>query len=302
MAAPTTQELLDAGVNPKNIPTLTAELNRQEFGGLADTEFMVEAGRFGNTDPTLQMGLNWWWDTQGARTQIFDTGQPLDPYWMRQGQAISAGALPEGVKNTGDLWGQSAGYKDGKDWFDSMAKAGKLRPEVVEKGFDEWEKEMLEVGEEPALVMFIQSKRPLEPETWTHELSHIGQLLLRKSGIKAGVDPKEWKASGMPKSDDEERQRVRDIMMSSPGDPAYEDAHEWLKYTRKDDQGKPIPYTKDEIKKIAKLVLLEDQYANQVLQSQGGLAKPSGDLSQYEDQHMPGFFDSMMNKLKGWFD
>lgn len=296
------QELLDAGFNPKNIPTLTAELNRKEFGGLADTEFMVEAGRFGNTDPTLQLGLNWWWDTQGDRTQIFDTGQPIDPHWMTQGKVYSAGRLPAGVKNTGDMWAQSAGYANGRHWFDSMEKAGKLRPEVVEKGFDAWEKDMLEVGKEPALVMFIQSKRPLEPETWTHEFSHIGQLLLRKAGIKAGIDPKEWKASGVIDSHDEEKQRVRDIMMSSPGDPAYEDAHDWLQYARKDDQGKPIPYTPDEIKKIAEHVLIEDKYANQVLESQGGLAKPSGDLFQYEKQHMPGFWDSMMNKIKGLFD
>jgi hypothetical protein len=296
------QELLDAGVNPKNIPTLTAELNRKEFGGLADTEFMVEAGRFGNTDPTLQLGLNWWWDTQGDRTQIFDTGQPIDPHWMTQGKVYSAGRLPAGVKNTGDMWAQSAGYANGRHWFDSMAKAGKLRPEVVEEGFNEWEKEMLEVGKDPALVMFIQSKRPLEPETWTHEFNHIGQLLLRKAGIKAGIDPQEWKDSGVTESTDEEKQRVRDIMMSSPGDTAYEDAHDWLKYTRKDDQGKPISYTPDEIKKIAEHVLIEDKYANQVLESQGGLAKPSGDLSQYEKQHMPGFWDSMMNKIKGLFD
>ena len=296
------QELLDAGFNPKNIPTLTAELNRKEFGGLADTEFMVEAGRFGNTDPTLQLGLNWWWDTQGDRTQIFDTGQPIDPHWMTQGKVYSTGRLPAGVKNTGDMWAQSAGYANGRHWFDSMEKAGKLRPEVVEKGFDAWEKDMLEVGKEPALVMFIQSKRPFEPETWTHEFNHIGQLLLRKAGIKAGIDPKEWKASGVTESTDEEKQRVRDIMMSSPGDTAYEDAHDWLQYTRKDDQGKPIPYTPDEIKKIAEHVLIEDKYANQVLESQGGLAKPSGDLFQYEKQHMPGFWDSMMNKIKGLFD
>jgi len=299
MAAPTPQELMDAGVNPKNIPTLTAELNRQEFGGLADTEFMVSAGRFGNTDANLQLGLNWWWDTKGKRTQIFDTGESLDPHWLRQGQAFSAGRLPEGVKNTGDAWAQAAGYKDGKHWFDSKKAAGKIREGLT---FEEWQKDMLELGQDEAVVMFAQSKNPLEPETWTHELSHIGQYLLRKTGIKAGIDPEEWKASGITESSNEEKQRVRDIMMSSPGDRAYEDAHEWLKYTRKDDQGKPIPYTKDEIKKIAEHVLLEDQYANQVLQSQGGLAKPSGDLSQYEDQHMPGFFDSMMNKLKGWFD
>ena len=293
----TAQELLDAGVDPKNIPTLTAELNKPEFGGLADTEFMVEAGRFGNTDANLQLGLNWWWDTQGKHTQIFDTGQSIDPHWMTQGRAISTGRLPEGVKNTGDLWARSAGYANGKDWFDSMKKAGKLRPEVVEKGFDEWEKEMLEVGKDPTLFMYIQSKRPLEPETWTHEFSHIGQYLIRKAGITAGIDPEEWKASGVIESDDEEKQRVRDIMMSSPGDLAYEDAHEWLQYNRKDDQGNPIPYTSREIRKIAEHVLLEDEYANQVLESQGGLAKPSGDISQYETQHMPGFWDSMMKKL-----
>ena len=296
------QELLDAGVNPKNIPTLTAELNRKEFGGLADTEFMVEAGRFGNTAPTLQLGLNWWWDTQGDRTQIFDTGEPFSKMWDRRGQAFGTGRPPKGVFHTGDMWAKAAGYENGKDWFDSMKEAKKLRPEVVEKGFDAWEKDMLEVGKDHALVMYLQTRNPLQPETWTHELGHIGQYLLRKAGLKAGISQREWKGSGVLKSGDEERQRVRDIMMSSPGDLAYEDAHEWLQYNRKDDQGNPIPYTSREIRKIAEHVLLEDEYANQVLESQGGLAKPSGDLSQYEAQHMPGFWDSMMNKIKGLFD
>ena len=152
------QELLDAGVNPKNIPTLTAELNRKEFGGLADTEFMVEAGRFGNTDATLQMGLNWWWDTQGKRTQIFDSGESLDKQWNRRGEALSTGTPPKGVVNTGDWWARAAGYANGRDWFDSMAEDKKLRPEVVEKGFDEWEKERLEVGER-ASFGYVYSKQ-----------------------------------------------------------------------------------------------------------------------------------------------
>jgi|TARA_R100000656_G_scaffold45030_1_gene36797 hypothetical protein len=296
----TAQELLDAGVDPKNIPTLTAELNKSEFGGLADTEFMVEAGRFGNTDPALQLGLNWWWDTQGERTQIFDTGEPFDTRpWSNRGSAFSRGTnKPKGF-NTADNWAQKTGYKDGADWFYSMKAKGELRPEVVEKGFDEWEKDMLELGKEEALAMYIQGKNPLQPETWEHELSHIGQYILRRTGVKAGISQKEWKASGVGKSSIEEKQRVRDIMMSSPGDPAYENAHKWLQNNRRD-----IPYTPEEIREIAERVLIEDKYANRVLESQGGLAKSSGDLSQYEKEYMPdegkdmpGFWDSMMKKL-----
>ena len=302
----TAQELLDAGVDPKNIPTLTAELNRNQFGGLADTEFMVEAGRFGDTDPTLQLGLNWWWDTQGKRTQIFDTGESFDLKrpWSLRGSAFKFGNnIPKGF-NTADNWAIDTGYKDSRDWFNSMKDAGELRPEVVEKGFDEWEKGMLELGNDKSLAMYIQGKNPLQAETWTHELSHIGQYIIREAGLKAGISQKEFNASVVTGKSKEETQRVRDIMMSSPGDPAYENAHKWLQNNRRDDQNLPIPYTPEEIREIAERVLAEDQYSNRVLESQGGLAKSSGDLSQYEKEYitdegkdMPGFWASMMKNL-----
>jgi len=247
--------------------------DKPKFGGLADTEFMVEAGRFGNTSAPLQMGLNWWWDTKGERTQIFDTGEEFDTQpWDRRGQTWGAGRLPNKFfKNTGDAWAQSAGYEDGADWFKKQKAKGNIREGLT---FEEWEKDMLELGKEEALAMYVQGANPLQPETWSHELGHIGQYLLRKIGIKSGIDPQEWKESGVTGSSNEELQRVRDLMMSSPGDPAYKDARHWLKHV------KNVPYTKDEIKEIAGHVLLEDKYANQVLESQGGIAKSSGDLSQ----------------------
>jgi len=295
------QELLDAGVDPKNIPTLTTELNKPKFGGLADTEFMAEVGRFGNTDPTLQLGLNWWWDTQGKGTQIFDTGErfaddPSKTGWPLRGTAFSRGNnLPKGF-NTADNWAKETGYKDGRDWFNSMKYAGELRPEVVERGFDEWEKGMLEIGKEKVMAMYAQGINPLQPETWSHELSHIGQFIILEAGLKAGISQKEFNASVVTGKDREETQRVRDIMMSSSGDPAYEDAHAWLQNNRRDDQDRPVPYTPEEIREIAERVLAEDQYSNRVLESQGGFAKSSGDLSQYESQYLPdepGVWDSI---------
>ena len=309
----TAQELLDAGVDPKNIPTLTAELNKPEFGGLADTEFMVEAGRFGNTDANLQLGLNWWWDTQGKDVQIFDTGEAFDSKekWLTKGRAYPLGDYQ--ADNTGDDWAQDViddrtgdTYKDGKDWFDHQKSLGNLRPEVVEKGFEKWKEDMRKVGKDKVLVMYAQSINPLDPETWSHELSHIGQFILRESGINLD------KIYGTTL---EGKQRIRDIMMSSPGPEvydiygdriyekgkAYEENVEWTQQNERDDQGNWIPYTEEEIRAMARDATLENQLANQLLESQGGLPKPIGDLSQYEEQHMPGFWQSMTNKAKGWF-
>jgi len=84
--------------------------------------------------------------------------------------------------------------------------------------------------------------------------------------------------------------------MSSPGQVPYEKAHEWLQKSRKD-----APYTEKEIRDIEQQVLLEDELANLKLESRWGFTLPSGDLSQYEEQHMPGFWQSMTDKAKGWF-
>jgi len=310
----TAQELLDAGVNPNNIPTLTQELNKPEFGGLADTEFMVEAGRFGNTDANLQLGLNWWWDTKGKDVQIFDTGESFDSKekWLTKGRAYPLGDYQ--ADNTGDDWAQDViddrtgdPYKDGKDWFDHQKSLGNLRPEVVEKGFEKWKEDMRKVGKDKVLVMYAQSINPLDPETWRHELSHIGQFILRESGINLD------KIYGTTL---EGKQRLRDIMMSSPGKEvydiygdriyekgkAYEENVEWTQQKERDDEGNWIPYTEKEIRAMARDATLENQFANQLLESQGGLPKPIGDLSQYEEQHMPGFWQSMINKAKGWFE
>ena len=77
---------------------------------------------------------------------------------------------------------------------------------------------------------------------------------------------------------------------------------ELLSYEQsKDDKGNLDPYTDKEIRDIAEQVLLEDKLANLKLESRWGFTLPSGDLSQYEEQHMPGFWQSMTNKEKGWF-
>ena len=287
--------------------------NVAEFGGLADTEFMVEAGRFGKTDPMTQLGLDWWWDTKGKRTQIFDTGQSFDPSerggkgWTHRGVAYNKGTLPEGVENTADMWAQYAGYRDGKHWFDSAAKAGKLRPEVVKKGFDEWEKDMLKLGENYALVMYSQAVNPLQPETWTHELGHIGQEIIREGGLDLDKIEVPWWKDRLPKnpfkgSTLEAKQRVRDIMMSSPGQESYKNAHEWLQTSRKDDKGNLDPYTDKEIRNIAEQVLLEDKLSNLKLESRWGVTLPSGSLSQYEEEYMPGVWDKLRKRMSGLID
>jgi hypothetical protein len=304
----TAQELLNAGVNPNNIPTLTQELNKPEFGGLADTEFMVEAGRFGRTDATTQLGLDWWWDTQGKHTQIFDTGESFDiserggKGWSRQGGVVSKGELPEGIKNTADEWAKAVGYKDGADWFYTQKAKGNIREGLT---FKEWQKDMLELGKDQTLVMYAQAINPLQPETWTHELGHIGQDIIRAGGLDLDKIKVPWYKDRPtdPFKDftKEAKQRVRDIMMSSPGQGPYDEAHDWLQRSRKDDKGKPSPYTEKEIRDIEQQVLLEDELANLKLESRWGFTLPSGDLSQYEEQHMPGFWQSMTNKAKGWF-
>lgn len=287
--------------------------NVAEFGGLADTEFMVEAGRFGKTDPTTQLGLDWWWDTKGKRTQIFDTGESFDPSerggkgWTHRGVAYSKGTLPEGVENTADMWAQYAGYRDGKHWFDSAAKAGKLRPEVVKKGFDEWEKGMLKLGENYALVMYSQAINPLQPVTWTHEIGHIGQEIIREGGLDLDKIEVPWWKERPPKhpfrgSTMEAKQRVRDIMMSSPGQASYKNAHEWLQTSRKDDKGNLDPYTDKEIRDIAEQVLLEDKLSNLKLESRWGFTLPSGSLSQYEEEYMPDVWDKLRKRMSGLID
>ena len=315
MAAPTTQELLDAGVNPKNIPTLTAELNRQEFGGLADTEFMVEAGRFGKTDATTQLGLDWFWDTQGKRTQIFDTGQSFDPSergdkaWRHRGVAYTKGTLDEGTENTADMWAQrvidprsktGARYENGVEWFKHQKSLGNIRKGLT---LEEWKKDMLKLGENKALVMYAQAINPLQPETWTHELGHIGQHIIREGGLDLDkIEVPWWKkrpTDPFKGSTIEAKQRVRDIMMSSPGQASYEQAREWLQNSRKDDKGKPSPYTEKEIRDISEQVLLEDKLANLKLESRWGFTLPSGSLSQYESEYMPGIWDKLRKRTSG---
>ena len=293
--------------------------NVPEFGGLADTEFMVEAGRFGKTNPTTQLGLDWWWDTKGKHTQIFDTGESFDPSerggkgWTHRGVAYSKGTLPEGAENTADMWAQrvtdprsktGAAYKNGVEWFKHQKSLGNIRKGLT---LEEWKKDMLKLGENQVLVMYAQAINPLQPETWTHELGHIGQEIIREGGLDLDKIEVPWWKERPPKhpfrgSTIEAKQRVRDIMMSSPGQESYKNAHEWLQTSRKDDKGNLDPYTEKEIRNLSQQVLLEDKLANLKLESRWGFTLPSGSLSQYEEEYMPGVWDKLRKRMSGLID
>ena len=154
--------------------------------------------------------------------------------------------------------------------------------------------------------MYAQAINPLQPETWTHELGHIGQHIIREGGLDLDkIEVPWWKkrpTDPFKGSTIEAKQRVRDIMMSSPGQASYEQAHEWLQNSRKDDKGKPSPYTEKEIRVISEQVLLEDKLANLQLESRWGFTLPSGSLSQYESEYMPGIWDKLRKRTSGLID
>jgi hypothetical protein len=265
-------------------------------------EWEMETMRYGAPDPVSKLG----YDRNLAH--VVDTGIALEPANPNRGWATrgewSRNVEPETTSLERVV--ENLGYKSTEEFWDKFKN--QMREGLT---YDDWIAQAKATGDAREFVSVnAQAINPMTPALWGHEFGHSGQEKLKT-----------------PDSIREALADMRDAMYANPNRPRE---LETIALSLED-------YSQDQLDNIHKLALHEIELANKMLIEQGRTPGAEPNMQPYKDwisggrtedgykkvrrekrmyeemtgypnqigveqMKMPGFFDSMTNKIKGWFD
>lgn len=215
--------------------------------GAGFNEFQHETYRYGNPSPTLKLGMM----TDPNIAQVVDMGTySRDPEygWNLRGVAVNEATNPSGFEEIIDSVGKGV---TARQYYDANKEAGSIREGLSYEDFTDSFKPL----KDGTVLGVAQSYRPLRPNFWSHEFSHMGQYQIPIRGdtpLKAEL-----------------RQRMRDIIYPSTRHPEeIADDLEFLK-RRGYDIKENTSQAKDAWNNLYEATLLEDEVANEKLVKMG---------------------------------
>lgn len=212
--------------------------------GTGFNEFQHETYRYGNPSPTLKLGMM----TDPDIAQVVDMGtysREPEYGWDLRGVAVNKATKPSGFEEIID----SLGYESVRQYYDANKERDAIREGLSYEDFT-GSFNPLNKGQS-AVLGVAQSYRPLRPNFWSHEFSHIGQYQIPIRGdthLKAEL-----------------RQRMRDIIYPSTRHP--EEIADDISYLKR--YGYDIRKNTDAWNNLYNATVLEDEVANEKLIKMG---------------------------------
>ena len=210
------------------------EDSAQAWRDYAPLDFMHETARYGNTDPSLKLGMI----SNPYAGQVIDLGmKPLPPTLGFDTMGLTSYQGEDAESDTLTKLVEVMNYDSPKSFFDEHQAKGNIREGL---SYDEWASQTRKLSKGDIAVMInAHARNPMDPSTWSHEWGHVGQIEISKRG-----------------SGREERQRMRDILYADSRNlNLLEEDIEWF-------EDRKVPVGGDTWNKILQKTLIEDEYAN----------------------------------------